>query len=40
MQLVYIKTNYNCFNEFNVQDDGDNDEAQEINFQQLLNATD
>ena len=37
MKLVYSKTNYSCFNEFNVEfnvkDDEDNDEEQEFNFQ-------
>ena len=36
MKLVYIKTNYSCFTDFNVQDDEDDDEEQEFNFQQLL----
>jgi hypothetical protein len=40
MKRVYSKTNYNCFNEFNVQDDEDNDKEQEFNFQQLLNEID
>ena len=37
MKLVYIKINYNYFNDFNVQDDEDDDEEHEFNFQQLLN---
>ena len=34
MKLLYIKTNYNCFNEI-IQEDDDADDKKEYYFQQL-----